>query len=110
MIISHELIDGHAVSCLSLILCRFSAILGMSTRLARGGFAAGVTTFLDKTQKTKVDAAALINTLQRFTTTMSTLLTSVVIPITLDCRLTTKLAGSLDEIGTSYPIREKVHK
>jgi hypothetical protein len=82
----------------------------MSTRLARGGFAAGVTTFLDKTQKTKVDAAALINTLQRFTTTMSTLLTSVVIPITLDCRLTTKLAGSLDEIGTSYPIREKVHK
>lgn len=69
-----------------------------------------VTAFLDKTQKTTVDAAALINTPQRFSTTMSTLLTSVVIPITLDSRLTTKLAGSLDEIGTSYPIRERVHK
>jgi hypothetical protein len=69
-----------------------------------------VTAFLDKTQKTTVDAAALINTPQRFSTTMSTLLTSVVIPITLDSRLTTKLAGSLDEIRTSYPIREKVHK
>jgi hypothetical protein len=68
----------------------------------------GYTTSLDKTQKATVDAAALINTPQRFTTTMSTLLTSVVIPITLD-RLTTKLAGSLDEIRTNYPIREKVY-
>jgi hypothetical protein len=51
VIICHELIDGHVVSCLSLILYRFSAALGMSTRLARGGFAAGVTTFLHKTQK-----------------------------------------------------------
>jgi len=65
---------------------------------------------LTQNPKETVDAAALINTPQRFTITMSTLLTSVVIPITLDCRLTTKLAGSLDEIGTSYPIREKVHK